>query len=175
MEFPTCYLLIYILIVYFIILFKDNEDILTTTFNTDIFTTTFNSDTQYSFVDVKLKSGFDLSEIVSEINTLLPQLSDFINQFNDMVNKSGISVVTDSSGNMSIDVPNNMPDSEANKISTRIGIIDRLITTRGQEIDELLQKGVDLEKDIKKNNPDYKSQLIKEIEFFKKLNDSYKH
>ena len=71
----------------------------------------------------------DISQIVTEISTLMPQLTDFINQFNNVVTTSGVNVVTDSAGNMSIDVPYNMSDSAANKISTRLGIIDRLITT----------------------------------------------
>lgn len=42
-------------------------------------------------------------------------------------------MVTDMVANMSIDVPNSMLEAEANKVSTRIGIIDRLIITRGQD------------------------------------------
>jgi hypothetical protein len=122
-----------------------------------------------------LKSGIDLPEIITEINTLLPQLSSFIEQFNNLVNQSGISVITDSTGNMSIDVPNSMPESTASNVSTRIGIIDRLITTRGQELNDLFQKGLDIESNMKKENPQYQSQLIDKIESFKKLNKSYIH
>jgi hypothetical protein len=46
---------------------------------------------------------------------LLPQLSNFINQFNTTVNQTGISVVTYSEGNLSIDVPQNMSDIVAKK------------------------------------------------------------
>lgn len=84
-------------------------------------------------------------------------------------------MVTDSIGNMSIDVPQNMPDDVANKISTKVGIIDRLITTRGQEIHDLLQKGIHLENKLKMENSNYVSQLTDKIEEFKKLNSSYKH
>ncbi len=117
----------------------------------------------------------DITNIVTEVGTLLPQLGDFINQFHNVVSESGINVITDSTGNMSIDVPKNMPDSEVNKITTRVGIIDRLITTRGQEINELLQKGLSIEDKLKKENPNYVSQLSDKIEEFKKLNASYKH
>jgi flagellar motor switch protein FliG len=129
----------------------------------------------YSFVKQTLKSGLDISSIIIELNTLLPQLADFINQFNNVVSQSGINVITDVMGNMSIDVPKDMPDSVANNISTRIGIIDRLITTRGQEINELLQKGLNLENNLKAENPDYVSQLSDKIAEFKRLNESYKH
>ena len=122
-----------------------------------------------------MQSNIDIFQIVSEINTLLPQLGDFINQFNSVVSQSGISVITDSTGNMSIDVPHDTPDSVANNITNRIGIIDRLITTRGQEINDLLRKGLDLEKNIKKENPNYVSQLTDKIEEFRRLNALYKH
>lgn len=122
-----------------------------------------------------MHSDTGISEIVTEINTLLPQLANFINQFNTTVSQSGINVVTDSVGNMSIDVPQNMPDDVANKISTRIGIIDRLITTRGQEINDLLQKGTHLENKLKMENSNYVSQLTDKIQEFKRLNSLYKH
>lgn len=128
-----------------------------------------------TFVTKSLKSEINITEILSEINVILPQLADFINQFNNIVNQSGINVVTDSAGNMEIDVPQNMSDSAANNVSTRIGIIDRLITTRGQEINDLFQKGMQIEKTLKSDNPNYVSQLTEKIEEFKRLNAMYKH
>jgi hypothetical protein len=116
-----------------------------------------------------------IPEILAELNSLLPQLSDFINNFNTTVNQSGINVVTDSIGNLSLDVPKEMPDAVANKMSTRIGIIDRLITTKGQEINELLQKGINLENKHKMDNSHYVSQLTDKIQEFKRLNSLYKH
>lgn len=128
-----------------------------------------------SFVQVELESNMNIMEIITEINTLLPQLTDFINQFNNVVSQSGINVVTDSVGNMSIDVPQSMSDSIANNLSTRIGIIDRLITTRGHEINDLLQKGMHIEENIKLKDPHYVSQLTDKIMEFKRLNALYKH
>lgn len=122
-----------------------------------------------------LHSDMALSEIVIEINTLLPQLAKFINQFNATVTESGVNVFTDSLGSMSIDVPQSMSDELANKISNKIGIIDRLITTRGQEINELFQKGIPLENKLKMDNPNYVPQLRDKIEEFKRLNSLYKH
>jgi hypothetical protein len=122
-----------------------------------------------------LQSNFNISEILTEVNTLLPQFANFINQFHTTISESGINVVTDSMGNLSIDVPQNMSDSVANNFSTRIGIIDRLITTRGQEINDLLQKGIHVEKNLKIENPNYVSQLTDKISEFNRLNASYKH
>lgn len=83
--------------------------------------------------------------------------------------------MTDSEGNMSIDVPNHLSEDAGNKISTRISIIDRLITTRGQEINELLYKGTLIENQMKVENPKYVSQLTDKIQEFKRLNRSYNH
>lgn len=117
----------------------------------------------------------DLTSIISDLNTMLPQLGDFIGQFNNLVSQSNINVITDSSGNMSIDVPINMPEPEAENIKKKIGILDRLINTQGQSINDLLNKGIDLEKNLKQNDPNYTSQLTSKINQLRQLNSSYKH
>lgn len=129
----------------------------------------------YPFVTTTLHCGPDLSEIIVEVNRLLPQLSDFITQFNNIIIETGVNVVTDSAGNMSIDVPHDMSDSVANRISTRVGIVDRLITTQGTSINDLFQQGLKIEQGLKANNPNYTSQLTDQIAQFKQLNASYKH
>jgi NADH-ubiquinone oxidoreductase chain 3 len=129
----------------------------------------------HAFTSLALQSDMGISEIVTEINGLLPQLSKFISQFTTTVSKTGINVLTDSTGSMSIDVPQNLSEAAANNISTKIGIIDRLITTRGQEINDLLQQGLSLENKLKAENSEYVSQLTDEIKEFKRLNALYKH
>ena len=117
----------------------------------------------------------DLTSIINDVNVMLPQLSDFIGQFNNLVSQSNINVITDSAGNMSIDVPIDMSEPEAQNIKKRIGIIDRLINTQGQNINDLLQKGKALEENLKQKDPNYTSQLTDKINQFKQLNSSYKH
>jgi NADH-ubiquinone oxidoreductase chain 3 len=129
----------------------------------------------HAFSSKTLTSAMDICEIVKEIDSLLPQLANFISQFNTTVSQSNINVVTDIAGNMNIDVPQSMSDEVANKVSTKIGIIDRLITTRGQDINDLLQKGLTLENKLKITDPNYVSQIADRVEEFKKLNSSYKH
>ena len=116
-----------------------------------------------------------MNNIIAEVNTILPQLSDFINQFGSLVTTKNINVISDVEGNLSIDVPNDMPDVEITEVTKKIGILDRLITTRGQQINELFQEGLGLEQQIKKNDPGYTSQLSDQIAVFKNLNKSYKH
>jgi hypothetical protein len=129
----------------------------------------------HKFSSKPLQSDTSLLDIVGQINTFMPQLAGFINQFNTTVNESGVSVITDGVGNMSVSVPGSMTDEVANAISNKIGVIDRLINTRGQEISDLLQKGTSLENKLKMENPNYVSQLTAKIEEFKRLNSSYKH
>jgi hypothetical protein len=117
----------------------------------------------------------ELYAIVIEINRLLPQLEVFITQFKAIVLDTGINVVSDAQGNMSIDVPSSMTDSDANKISAKVGIIDRLISHNGTSINELFNKGLNIENSLKIKDPTYSSQLTSEIAKFKALNGSYKH
>jgi hypothetical protein len=117
----------------------------------------------------------DLCEIISEVNRLLPQLGDFVTQFKILILDTGVNVVSDAQGNMSIDVPVKMSDTAANSISTRIGILDRLITQNGTSINNLFQKGLALEETLRKTDPNYSSQLVEQVARFKELNSSYKH
>jgi hypothetical protein len=106
----------------------------------------------------------------------MPQLAKFIAEFHTTVNESGgIKVLTDAAGNMEIDLPGSISDHVANKFSTRIGIIDRLITTQGQQVRDLLEKGTDLENKLKMADPNYVSQLTDKIKEFHRLNSLYKH
>jgi hypothetical protein len=129
----------------------------------------------HRFATKQLQSDTSLLDIVGQINIFMPQLANFIDQFNTTVNESGVNVLTDQVGNMSISVPASMTDEVANNITNRIGVIDRLINTRGQEIHDLLQKGTSLENKLKMENPHYVSQLTAKIEEFKRLNSLYKH
>jgi hypothetical protein len=117
----------------------------------------------------------DLSVIVQEVNRLIPQLGMFISQFKSIVIETGINVVSDSQGNLSIDVPSSMSDSDANKVSARIGVIDRLITHNGMSINDMFNKGLSIENALKGKDPSYNSQLTNHILQFKALNASYKH
>jgi len=122
-----------------------------------------------------LKSDMNISEIIAEINSLLPQLASFIDNFNNTVNQYKVSVITDTAGSMSIEVPEGTSDESARYISSRIGVIDRLITTKGQDINSLLQQGTELENNLKKADTTYVSKLTDKIQEFKRLNASYNH
>ena len=128
----------------------------------------------HAFVSLPLKSD-DLTPLILEINRLLPQLAEFITQFNLLVTENSVNVITDALGNMSIEVPKNMSDNTANSVSGRLSIIDRLINSHGSSLNEQFQKGLNIENKIRSSNPEYKSQILEQIAKFKELNNSYKH
>jgi NADH-ubiquinone oxidoreductase chain 3 len=131
--------------------------------------------TPHAFYSSRLTSATDISEIITELDTLLPQIANFINQFNTVVSQSGVNVVTDTIGNMDLEVPKSMSDDLAKNLSNRIGVIDRLITTRGQEIRDLLQRGTDLENSLRMADSNYVSQIAGKLQEFNRLNSLYKH
>lgn len=131
----------------------------------------------HQFVSKSLQSSLDIDliEVINKINELMPQLSNFIVQFNNITISNSITVITEINGNMSLDVPATMSDDQAEELSKRVGVIDRLITTRGQEIDSLLHKGLKIEQKIQEQDPNFSSKILEKINEFKRLNESYKH
>ena len=117
----------------------------------------------------------DLAAIVLTIGSHLSELTTFINKFDNTVVENGINVITDSSGSLSIDAPSTMSDEVANKVSTRISIIDSLISKRQSDITDLIQKGLALQNKINSVDPSYKSEIVNQITEFEKLRNSYKH
>jgi hypothetical protein len=122
-----------------------------------------------------MENNVELIGIVSQLDKLIPQLGDFIAQFHNLLTQTGVNAITDAQGNMSIDVPQNMPDITANNISKKLGIIDRLINDHGGSINDLFKRGLDIEKGLKVSNSKYVSVFTEKIATFKKLNSTYKH
>ena len=116
-----------------------------------------------------------INKISYQITTMVSQIGNFITQFNTTVSQSNVNIVTDTYGNMALDLPKNISDEQAVKISNRIGVIDRLISTRCQDVEELIQNGVKLENAVKAENSKYVSQLSDTIEEYKKLRKTYNH
>jgi hypothetical protein len=117
----------------------------------------------------------EIMEIIGQLDILIPQFAGFIDQFNTLIIKKGLNVVSDSSGNMAIDVPYDMSNKEADNISKRISIIDRLIDSHNTSIKDLFEKGCNLENKLKTENTNYTSELINKKIEFNKLRNSYQH
>ena len=116
-----------------------------------------------------------MADIVLSLSGFLAELSSYINKFDNTVIESGINVITDSEGNISIDVPDNMTKDVEKKVATKINIIDSLITKRQSDISELIDKGLSLKNKINSVDPFYKSEILSKISEFEKLKSLYKH
>lgn len=114
----------------------------------------------YPFVKTMLKSTVELQPIVDEIARLLPQLSNFISQFHSLVQGTDVNVVTDTTGNLSVDVSSSMPSEVSEKIVSKISVIDRLITSHNESLHSLFQKGFEKQKETNVD-PKLSSELSK--------------
>lgn len=128
----------------------------------------------HGFVSSPLQSNLDLYNCIEEIAKLLPSLGNFIAQFNETIVSNNINVITDATGTMSVDAPASMSDQQLDIVSTRIGIIDRLVNTTGQSIDQQFRLAFSM-KDSLKNDLTAHNKLLAQVEQFKSLNNSYKH
>jgi hypothetical protein len=125
--------------------------------------------------NIKLIMMSEFMEIVDQIDALIPQFAGFIDQFNTLVIQKSINVITDSCGNMSIDVPNNMQSKESDNLSKRISIIDSLIESHNITITDLFERGFNIENKLKSDNGNQISELVNKKAEFNKLRDSYRH
>jgi predicted PurR-regulated permease PerM len=116
-----------------------------------------------------------LDVIIRELNRLLPQLNSFINRFHNFLIETGINVITDAQGGLSIDVPENLNDSLAEQYANRINIFDGLIRNHINQIDNLIQRGSEIEDQIREINSNYLSQLTELKNRLSIAVSSYKH
>jgi hypothetical protein len=105
----------------------------------------------------------------------MPRLAGFINQFDTTVAQQSINVISDSEGNLSIDVPSAMSDAAAKEVTLRIQTLDRRMNIQGSFIKDLLHKGLGLQNKINMLDPSYKSEIFKQITELNKLNSLFKH
>jgi len=117
----------------------------------------------------------ELMYIVNQLDGILPQIGDFISQFNNIILENKINIITDTASNMFMDIPTNVPEPKAEHLKKKLEVLDRLINTRTDEADKLLKKGSELESTLKINNPEFKSIILDKLNEYKKLKYSYKH
>jgi len=101
----------------------------------------------------------EMQQIVTELARLISQLNTFITQFHAFVNEVGINVVTDAEGALGVDVLQSVPDSVATGYSNRVNIFDSLIHDRVHAIEQLIDRGSVLERQILQSDNTYVSQL----------------
>lgn len=130
----------------------------------------------YSFnTPRKCTLEFDLTQILIDINTIIPQYSHFIEQFRSIIIETHTNVIVDGSGSMSIDVPASMSDNEAEQLSKKLNVIDSLIRTRNDDLEKLLDKANSIESELHKKDSRYKSQILEKAQEFQRLKNLYKN
>jgi tRNA A-37 threonylcarbamoyl transferase component Bud32 len=122
-----------------------------------------------------LNDELELLNIATEIGKLLPQLQDFIQRFHETITQYNINVITDASGTLDIDVSSGMADTDIDKCTVKIRVLDRLILDRQENIHDLFTKGNAIETRIKAINNSYVSVLTEKSQILRELNNSYRH
>jgi len=126
------------------------------------------------FVTTVLKSEISIGQVILDISTMLPQLNNFISQFHSLISDNNINVITDSLGNMDIEVPKNIVDEDAEKLAKRIGILDRLITNHNNNLQDLFKRGYILDK-TSINPNEYQTQLDEKMKIYESMIAKYRH
>ena len=129
----------------------------------------------HPLADKPLQSDLDILGIVNELIRLLPQLNDFLHQFNNQIITNDINVITDTGGNLSIQVPDTVTEAKSKLISARVNLLDNLIHNHIEKTEDLLHKGISLEEKLMDKDPEYETKLTPYISEFRKLKGSYKH
>lgn len=116
-------------------------------------------------------------ETLQMLTTHMSQMDLFINNFNTLIVDNDVNVISTVDQSIYIDAPNKMPQDKAEDIAKRLNIIDRLISTKREEIDNLFKEAWRLEGSLNKDKSDSSnaSLIQKKLEDFQKLNAKYKH
>ena len=131
----------------------------------------------HPFVTLQLHSGtlLALTEVLTQVDSVLPQLAEFITRFNDLIISNDINVITEVDGTLAIDAPATMSDGEISNIRRRIQVLDNLIADRTNRATELLEKGSLIDNQLKIQNPNHSSQILNKVREFEILRLNYKH
>jgi hypothetical protein len=117
-----------------------------------------------------------LIENINEISRLLEQLENFYRLYIQFITENDINVISDSFGNLDIEVPDNIDDET--RASLRINVLDRLINHHIDAITDLLDTTYEDDRLISANNSNHTSQQSNLSEFEARLNavkNAYKH
>jgi hypothetical protein len=117
----------------------------------------------------------ELSNLISSINVQLEQLSSFINQFHDLVISKQLTVTSDALGALMVDAPFSLPDNEASLVGRRITILDNLINTRRESLNDSIHQGLTIYSEIKKVNPSFNSVILTKLTELNDISSKYIH
>lgn len=90
----------------------------------------------------------ELTNLISELGRVLPQLGAFIDRFNEIVETGTTVSRVASSGIYYIDVPTSMSTPDAEVIRGKVTVLGNLINTHNCTVNELFRKAWSLEKSL---------------------------
>ena len=117
----------------------------------------------------------DLTGIITDIVGLLPQLSTKIYEYHDVISNTGINIFTDRVGNLEMEFPQSMPDSQVSYYHGRISNIDAQINHYNTRIRDLFLQGWRIETDYVRQDPDYTSRISRYVLDYKRIRELYPH
>ena len=117
----------------------------------------------------------DISGIITDIISLLPQFANSISDYHNIVSGSGINVFSDRVGNIGIEFPTSMSDTLAEFYQRRIRTIDGIINHHSGTIRDLIREGARIETGITKQDPSYIPQIKKLMWEYKSIRELYPH
>lgn len=112
-------------------------------------------------------------EFLQELNNLVPEITNYINQFNSIISENNLNVITDVQGNLMVDAPSNLSDQACDYFGKKVGVIDRIINSKLDEADKLIEQGNAMQKEIKNSN--HSSQIQAKLKELNQLKNKYGH
>ena len=98
------------------------------------------------------KDKKELKDYNKEIDRLNQNLRGYTKKLNELKDKHDINYSSDSAGNLSIDVPATMSDSQAADLSRRVGVIDRLYNTQQETFKSVSSSALAKTEEFKKSS-----------------------
>ena len=118
---------------------------------------------------------FEFLTLIEEITTHLNQMEQFIVEYEKFIIVNDLNVFTTSEQDTYIDAPHNMSEENLQYARKRVDVLDRVINTRRDQIEDLFKEAWKKENALKKSDPNFKSAIKDKADAFKKIKDRYRN
>lgn len=95
--------------------------------------------TAYDTLELRMSIS-ELDAYIDDVSASLKRMNDMTFQLQKLKREKSIKYIEDEEGNMSIDVPNKMSDQEADNLSKRVQVIDRIYNTEQAKFKKLISE-----------------------------------
>jgi hypothetical protein len=116
----------------------------------------------------------DLELVLTNLSLSLQNYEKHVIAYHNFVAELPFSVFYNGSeGYIDVDKPAGMPVSQFQDLTRRLEIHHRVVDFRAFDIDTEVSKGFSIEREIKKINPQFKSEILSKVNQFKQINQDY--